>query len=121
MSEPKHSPGPWSLPHFAQPDVNCSCGGVLTDYMMGAVATVHCSGEGDSDDWYVHGDNPKFPQAVANARLISAAPDLLEVAHACASILPRYRMSGHTPGEDEELDAVLERVTAALVKAEAAS
>lgn len=70
-----HTAGPWSLPHFAQPDVNCECGYVLCDHMMGAIATVHCSGEGD--DWKSHGDNPKFDEAVANARLIAAAPDLL--------------------------------------------
>lgn len=71
-----HTPGPWSLPHFAQPDINCQCGYVLTDNMMGAVATVHCSGEGD--DWQSHGDNPKFAEAVANARLIAAAPTMAD-------------------------------------------
>lgn len=71
----KYTPGPWSTPHFAKPEVNCECGYVLCDHMMGAVATVHCSGEGD--DWKNHGDNPKFEEAVANAHLISAAPDLI--------------------------------------------
>jgi hypothetical protein len=71
----QHTPGPWSLPHFAEPGVNCECGYVLTDYLMGAVCTVHASGEGD--DWANGEDNPKFAQAVANARLIAAAPELL--------------------------------------------
>lgn len=70
-----HTPGPWSVPHFAIPDVNCQCGYVLTDHMMGAVCTVHVSGEGD--DWVKNGDNPKYEEACANARLIAAAPDLL--------------------------------------------
>lgn len=85
MSEHKHTPGPWSLPHFARPDVNCECGYVLTGDMFGAVCTVHASGEGD--DWQAHGDNPKFEEAVANANLISAAPDLLE---ACEAALKAF-------------------------------
>lgn len=83
-NESKHTPGPWSVPHFAEPDVNCQCGYVLTDNLMGAVATVHCSGEGD--DWERSGDNPKFAEACANARLIAAAPDLLRVAKAILSL-----------------------------------
>jgi hypothetical protein len=43
---------------------------------MGAVAKVYVSGEGD--DWQKHGDNPRFPEACANARLIAAAPDMLD-------------------------------------------
>ena len=69
----KHTPAPWTVPHFARPDVNCQCEYVLCDHVMGAVATVHCSGEGDCP-W----DNPKFEEAVANAHLIAAAPDMLE-------------------------------------------
>jgi hypothetical protein len=71
-----YTSGPWSVPHFARPDVNCECEYVLCDHLMGAVATVHCSGEGA--DWKSHGDNPKFLQAIANAHLIAAAPDLLD-------------------------------------------
>lgn len=75
MSElPKFTAGPWSVPHFAEPDVNCNCRYVLCDHMMGAVASVHCSGPGE--DWQAHGDNPRFAEAVANAHLIAAAPDL---------------------------------------------
>jgi len=71
-----HTPGPWSVPHFAVPEGNCQCGYVLTDHLMGAVCKVYASGEGD--DWASHGDNPKFAEAVANARLIAAAPELLK-------------------------------------------
>jgi hypothetical protein len=42
---------------------------------------------------------------------------LVEALTACASIMPRYRMAGKTTGDDEELDAVLERVTEALEEA----
>jgi len=78
MTQSKHTPGPWSLPHFARPEVNCECGYVLTDGYMGAVAKVFCSGEGE--DWIKNGDNPKFDEAVANAKLIAAAPELLSLA-----------------------------------------
>ena len=79
-----HTPGPWSLPHFAKPEVGCQCGYVLTEEHFGAIATVHCSGEGDI---FANGDNPKFPQAVANARLIAAAPELLKALIQCAAQL----------------------------------
>lgn len=72
MADHKHTAGPWSVPHFAQPEVNCACGYVLTDGYNGAVCTVHCSGDGSPVET---GDNPKFMEAVANARLIAAAPE----------------------------------------------
>lgn len=69
-----YTKGEWSLPHFAQPDVDCQCAYVLSDDHCGAICTVHASGEGN---WRITGDNPKFAEAVANARLIAAAPGLL--------------------------------------------
>lgn len=108
MTEAKHTPGPWSVPHFAEPDTNCFCGYVLCDHLMGAVATVHCSGEGG--DWQKHGDNPKFAEAVANARLIAAAPDMLG-----ALIQVRARLAGLMLGQDEK--ATLDRANAAIAKA----
>lgn len=83
MADSKHTPGEWSLPHFAKPEVNCECGYVLTDGHMGAVCTVHASGDGD---WQKTGDNPKFAEAVANAYLIHAAPSLLSIAKRWAAI-----------------------------------
>lgn len=71
----RHTPGPWSVPHFAEPSTGCECEYVLTDGYMGAVCTVHASGEGGCIET---GDNPRFAEAVANAHLIAAAPDLLE-------------------------------------------
>ena len=68
MSEAKHTPGPWSVPHFAQDEVGCDCAYVLCDGVMGAVCTITVSKEGD---------DPPIEQAKANARLIAAAPDLL--------------------------------------------
>lgn len=85
----KHTPGPWSVPHFARPDVDCECEYVLHDGYMGAVCSVYCSGDGD---WQKTGDNPKFDEAVANAHLIAAAPTMYEyisssAANGCATAL----------------------------------
>lgn len=75
-TQTKHTPGPWTVPHFALPDVDCECAYVLCDEFFGAICSVHCSGEGN--DFIKNGDNPKFEEACANARLIAAAPKLLE-------------------------------------------
>ena len=72
MSETKFTPGPWSLPHFANPDCECKCGYVLVEGYCGAVAKVYYS----QDRALGHGDNPPFYEACANAHLIAAAPDL---------------------------------------------
>lgn len=68
----KHTPGPWMLPHFANPESKCDCGYVLNEDYMGCIAEVKYSVDGDQ------ADNPPWPEAQANARLIAAAPDLLE-------------------------------------------
>jgi hypothetical protein len=69
-----HTPGPWAVPHLAQPDVKCDCGYVLVDHLMGAVATVHTA---DTADQYAD-EYPPREEAKANARLIAAAPLMLE-------------------------------------------
>jgi len=105
MNEPKFTPGPWSSPHFAQPGMNCECKYVLCDSLHGTICTVYCSGEGD--DWKNHGDNPKFEQACANARLIAAAPDLF---HALQNILSIYT-------SNEALCLRIKQAYAAIAKA----
>lgn len=67
-----HTPGPWSVPHFAE-DGKCKCGYVLCESYMGAIATVHHSPTRSIED----GDNPPLDEAKANAHLIAAAPDML--------------------------------------------
>jgi hypothetical protein len=117
----EHTPGPWSVPHFAEPDTNCNCGYVLCDHLMGAVATVHCSGEGA--DWQKHGDNPKFAEAVANARLIAAAPDMYEALKALVAQILDYEKVNNlspNPGRKYCWDNT-ERAVAAIAKAEGAS
>lgn len=65
----KFTDGPWSLPHFANEESGCSCAYVFSESQrgFGSVATVSFGGE-DED----------YETAKANAKLISAAPDLLE-------------------------------------------
>ena len=109
-----HTPGPWTVPHFARPDVDCECGYVLTDGYMGAVATVHCSGKGNP---ILNGDNPKFDEAVANAYLISSAPDLLSA----AKNLDEFAWSAVTPDckeSAEYLQKLIDALRTAIAKAE---
>lgn len=119
VGEAKFTPAPWSVPHFAEPDVNCECGYVLTDGMMGAVCTVHCSGEGD--DWKSHGDNPKFAEACANARLIATSPDLLvdgcALAVAIDALCPSDAAIEHASVEWKRVHAALKKFRAAITRA----
>jgi hypothetical protein len=122
MADSKHTPGEWSLPHFAKPEVNCECGYVLTDGHMGAVCTVHASGDGD---WQKTGDNPKFAEAVANAYLIHAAPDLLEAAKAFVAgedaLLAELRADGQLPDLTEKPWSLVDGLRAAIAKATGSS
>lgn len=107
-----HTPGPWSVPHFADPGTGCECGYVLTDGYMGAVCTVHASGEGGRIET---GDNPRFPEAVANAHLIAAAPELLEAAK--AALISMTSVGVVMSGDIHENDPALALLRAAIAKA----
>jgi hypothetical protein len=81
MSKHKHTSGQWSIPHFALTEqerkhddfvCDCQCRYILSENFMGAIATVHCA---DGENL---GDDPLPEEAIANARLIAAAPNLLE-------------------------------------------
>lgn len=84
MSAPKFTPGPWSV-------VNQY---VVSKYTMDAIARVHGRGPGSLDEIY------------ANARLISAAPDLYA---ALVALLIH-------PGRDDLSDDVLIQCDAAIAK-----
>lgn len=111
MTKTKHTPGPWFLPHFANPDVNCQCRYIIAEHGgMGGIAEVLCSGDGDN--WVEHGDNPKFEEAVANARLIAAAPKLLEHLIALVEVLDAFGITGSNLEEARaEIAAALGDVT----------
>lgn len=101
-----HTPGPWSLPHFAQPGAGCKCGYILVEGHMGAVATVHASCE--SKDWQEHGDNPGFDNCCANAKLIAAAPDLLA---ACQRMVNDSMFKDHPEASQMAIDAIAKATT----------
>lgn len=73
----KGTPGPWSLPHFSDDNVECNCPWVLCDSYCGSIATIDYSKEGVG---WMEGDNPPISEAKLNGYLISAAPDLLQAA-----------------------------------------
>ena len=92
MSEPRHTPGPWSVPHFADDGVGCDCAYVLADGMMGAVAAVYAdNGKPISDGG---NDAPQLDFAKANAFLIAAAPDMLAALKAVNKLITEAAMTG---------------------------
>jgi hypothetical protein len=71
-----HTPGPWTVPHFAKEDSGCHCGYVFDNEGEYTVCEVFFQDESDE-----YGQNPPIDQAKANARIIAAAPDLADVAY----------------------------------------
>jgi hypothetical protein len=81
MSETKThpwTPGPWAPGHMTDPETTCECRYILSDGAgyFGSVAVVSKSnglrvGEGGNDC-------PPEEEAIANAHLIAAAPELYE-------------------------------------------
>ena len=72
----KHTSGPWSVPHMARDEVQCDCAYVLAEPYMGSICTISIS-DGKTIGEFGN-DCPPLDEAKANARLIAAAPDLLD-------------------------------------------
>lgn len=82
MSEHGFTPGPWTLTP-ASYGYDLCVRGIVSDTSGGWFVQLH-SGERDNDP-------PEFRQEFdANARLIAAAPELLEAAPDAADMLERY-------------------------------
>jgi hypothetical protein len=107
-----HTPGPWILPHFADDATKCNCKYVFCEAYMGAICTITVdNGENDA---------PPSAEAIANARLIIAAPDLLAAlkrSYVFASDSNCTYVSDPRGNEDSK-KSVLLAIKAAIQKAE---
>jgi hypothetical protein len=92
----KHTPGPWTFKTARNGDNGISASG--TGVFAEAFADIHHQGE----------DN--FAEALANARLIVAAPDLLEIAF-------QYRSDLRHPPAPDSVERRLKAIDAAISKA----
>lgn len=96
MSAAQHTPGPWST---TTPD------------------DTFITSEG-RDIAEIIGDYRVYHEVMeADARLIAAAPEMLEALEGCLRTFVRFRLHGSTPAEDEAIDAALETAADAILKA----
>jgi len=102
MSEQKHTPGPWRM------DRN--------NTHSGTIATVHgCKNADWADIWAPDASTADEEEQESNARLIAAAPDLLEVAQGTLRLL--HLMDGQWPGTLAiDARAIREQAEAAIAK-----
>lgn len=99
--ETKHTPGPW---HFSGEITNVTG----TDLYVGNVFPDITGYRGDicsiqSCDHLSHGNGISRSEAKANAKLIAAAPELLEALKTCEEVLwmhtPEINKSGFNPND----------------------
>lgn len=105
----KHTPGPWMFKTAPNGDNGIKAEG--TWIFAGAFAEIRSDGENDRDE------------ALANARLIAAAPDLLEALAECEDFFDQRAdadcdQDGFVPNDEMRM---LATVRAAIAKAEARS
>jgi len=72
MKQP-HTPGPWSV-HLADESITCNCAYILSDVVPISIGNINVR----KDDSLEHSEYPEIEEAEANAKLIAAAPELLE-------------------------------------------
>ena len=110
-----HTPGPWSIRdarfRTSSDDHLLFCAEIGGPDSRGTVADLmssdHCS-----PPYRIPRD-----EAQANAALIAAAPELLEVLRNCAKILPRFDMRGALAEDDEALSGLMEQIAEAITTA----
>lgn len=101
----EHTPGPWHAGHMTDIDAKCNCRSVVSEHYFGAIAVIPKRSDGPLGEG--GNDAPPEDEAIANARLIAAAPDLLA---ALGAVMERFG-----PGTMDE--SVFAMATEALIKA----
>ena len=108
-----HTPGPWVIEEFSAADYDGE------DAATGIMAYADENGkEGAmvaSVNRWSYGDDPATDESTANARLISAAPELLAACKELRDDLVKHARYGLNDAET----AMLQRAEAAIAKAEA--
>jgi len=76
MGNATHTKGPWHIPHFADDECSCNCTSVVDETHPGGICTIQI----DNGKLIGEGGNggPPLDEAKANAKLIAAAPEMLE-------------------------------------------
>ena len=106
----KHTPGEW----FIEKELPTEHPGIESNVFGKFVSVVIWgNAEDTNDDSGVRGRTPE--EAMANARLIAAAPELLEALEKCASVIGAPQ-EGNWATDDEVNDAY-DRAGAAIAKA----
>jgi hypothetical protein len=84
MSKIKITGGEWCLPHFARKtdEQSCDCGFIFANECEQCIGAVYFK----IDDSTEQSEYPDIENAIANAKLICAAPDLLEGCRAAIAI-----------------------------------
>lgn len=118
----KHTPGPWTVPHFADPDCKCKCAYVLCEKYAGSICEIDIGNEKPISEG--GNDAPPLEEAKANAYLIAHAPDMLATLRAISETIGKH-------GEwddgcfyyggvyDVELGQVMKLIDTTISKAEA--
>ncbi len=104
-----HTPGPWRVQN-----------GYLTIYALthGDHGTTRAIAKAVHSD-HEHGPAVSFDEAEANARLISAAPDLLEAARKARSAIDALMGDTDLDGDESQEFLAMQALSAAIAKAEA--
>lgn len=114
MSAGKHTPGPWdyvpSTEHHG-PYVSAICGDIADCYTMSNPTAASVRNGGDSYPIPFQGD-----EADANARLIAAAPEMLNMLRECRATFAYAAGDG-----DGEAHQFVDQIDAVLAKAEGRS
>ena len=98
MSETKHTPGPWKP---------------STDYRLRSIDIVPWNAQGESIAKIKTGMPTGDGEAIANARLIAAAPELLAACH-----LAHVRLTAGNLAEQAFNKSIADRIESAISKAE---